>query len=123
MAINEELTERQDRAIAALLSEPTIKAAAEKARVGERTLHTWLLEPAFDGAYRKARREAVRQAIARLQQTSSDAVQVLISIMNDTTKHPSSRIAAASKVLDLAIRAIEIDDLEARIAALESRGA
>ena len=33
----------------------------------------------------------------------------------------SSRVAAASKILEVAIKAVELEDLEARIAALEQQ--
>jgi hypothetical protein len=33
---------------------------------------------------------------------------------------PSSRVAAASKLLDLALRAVEVEELEARLTALEA---
>ena len=115
-----ELTDKQERAIIALLNQPTITAAADAADIGLRTLHTWLAEPAFSDAYRTARREATQQAIARLQQVSSDAVQVLADIMNDTSAPKTVRVSAASKVLDTAIKSVELDDLAARIAALEA---
>jgi DNA-binding MarR family transcriptional regulator len=44
MAKDGSLTTRQRRAIAALLTNPTIGEAAEAARVGERTLHRWLAD-------------------------------------------------------------------------------
>ena len=34
------LSPKQDKALVALLTEPTISAAAKKAGIGERTLHT-----------------------------------------------------------------------------------
>jgi len=81
-----ELTHKQDKAISALLSEPTIGAAAAKIGIGESTLHTWLADSDFSEAYRAARREATQQAIARLQQQSSAAAGVLVDLMNDTSK-------------------------------------
>jgi hypothetical protein len=118
---NGELTAKQHKVLAALLTEPTVAAAAQKVGVGERTVHTWLSEPAFEAAYRAARREAVGQAIARLQQVSTAAVTVLVRVMASEKTPPSTRGAAAKIVLDTAIRAVELDDLQARIAALEAR--
>lgn len=117
------LTPKQHKAIAALLAEPTIKAAAEALGVGERTLHTWLSEPAFDRAYRTARREAVRQAVARLQQSASRAAEALDTIVGNRFERAHVRVAAARAILDLAIKAVELEDLEARITALEERNA
>jgi hypothetical protein len=114
-----ELSAKQEKCIAALLSEPTIAAAANAIRVSERVVHNWLHEPAFADVYRSARREAVRQAIARLQHASTDAVNVLCGVMADTGAPPSTRIAAARTVLEHAIHGVELDDLAARLDALE----
>ena len=58
-------------------------------------------------------------AIARLQQASLSAVDVLMSVMTDTEIPPSVRLSAAKAVLDTSFRAAEIEDLEFRIAMLE----
>ena len=118
---NDHLTPKQQKALAALLSEPTIEKAAAKVGVGERTLHTWLHEPAFAAAYRAARREAVSQAVARLQQVSTHAVTVLVNVMANTSTPPATRVAAAKTVLEMAIKAVELEDLAARLDALEQR--
>ena len=117
----DQLTPKQHKTIAALLSEPTIEKAAAKVGVGERTLHTWLHEPAFAAAYRAARREAVSQAVARLQQVSTHAVTVLVNVMANTSTPPATRVAAAKTVLEMAIKAVELEDLAARLDALEQR--
>ena len=70
------LSRKMGQAIAALLSEATIAAAAARVGVGEVTLWRWLQRQDFQAAFRAARREAVAQAIARLQQACSEAVQM-----------------------------------------------
>ena len=65
---------KQEEAIAALLSQRNVEEAARLAGVGVRTLYRWMKEPAFDTAYREAKRAAFSQAIARLHQMSSAAV-------------------------------------------------
>lgn len=114
------LTPKQHKAIAALLGEPTIKAAAEKLGIGERTLHTWLGEPAFEAAYRAARRDAVRQAVAQLQRSAGSAAATLASIAENKAERGHVRVQAARAVLELAIRAVELEDLDARLRALEA---
>jgi hypothetical protein len=117
---DESLNARQLDAVSALLSAPTIGKAAERAGVPVRTLYSWLHDDvAFIALYQEARRQAVQQAIAQLQKHSSDAVSVLVSIMKSSKKPAAARIAAASKVLDLAIKGVELEDLAARLAALE----
>lgn len=119
MADIDALTAKQHKAIAALLTEATMGAAAKKAGVGERTLYTWLSEPAFDSAYRTARRKAVQQAIGRLQQVSTAAVSVLVRVMANDQTAAGTRVLAAKTVLEFAIKAVELEDFEERLAALE----
>jgi len=116
------ISAKQEKLIAALMVTATVQAAAKTAGVSETTAHRWLREDAnFDTAYRAARKNAVGQAIARLQQTSGAAVQVLLTIALDKAAPTSSRVAAASKVLDMAIKAVELESLEDRLRALEQQ--
>jgi hypothetical protein len=115
----EKLSRKKDQAVMALITEPTIKAAAQKVGITTPTLHKWLKLSEFKAAYREARREAVTVAIARLQQAAAEAVEALRAIMNDTSKPASARVSAARSILELAIKAIEIEDLEVRIEELE----
>ena len=116
------LSAKQHTAIVALLTSATIQGAAQEAGISERQIHRWLAnDPAFDAAYRRARWRATQQAIARLQQVSSAAVTVLISIAADKQQPASSRVAAASKLLDVALKSVEIEELEARLTALEAK--
>src|SRR3712207_4541286 len=99
------LRAKQEKAIAALLATATITDAAQRAGVGETTLYRWLQAPAFAAASRQARREAVQQAIARVQQVSGAAVVVLENTMAARSPPASVKVQAASKLLDLALRA------------------
>jgi transposase-like protein len=115
------LTRKQDETIAVLLAVPTIAEAARQVGVGERTLFRWLhTDSAFQAAYREARRVAVQQAIARIQHATSTAVTTLEAVMRDSDKPSSSRVSAAKGMLELALKAIEFDDLEARVSAMEA---
>ena len=119
-----DLTRPQEAAILALLSEPSIAAAADKAGVSERTLHRWLKEePRFMAEYRRARREAFAQAIGLTQRSATAAVGTLLRVMHDTKATWSSRVSAATQVLRFAREAIELDDLAARVETLEGRAA
>ena len=107
----------EDRALAALLSEPTIAQAATKAAVSESTLLRWLAEPSFKARYRDARRQVVELAVTGLQQAIGDAVAALGR--NLKCGVPASEIAAARTILDLAVKGIELVDLAERVEALE----
>jgi hypothetical protein len=107
----------------ALLSDPGLTGAAKAAGVGKATLWRWMQQPAFREAYRRARREAVEQARARLQQASGEAVEALREVMNDQEAPHASRVSAARTVLDMAMQATSEEEIEKRLAALEARAA
>jgi hypothetical protein len=109
-------------AIAALLSHRSVEEAAKATGIGTQTLLRWMKIPEFDAAYREARRDTFRQSLARLQQASTAAVSTLLKIMVDPAAPHSVRLRAADSVLDHAKHAIEIEDVEVRVAALEQAG-
>jgi hypothetical protein len=118
----ERVTPKQEALIAALLTAPTIQDAARTASVAERTAHRWLHEDdAFKAVYLSARRHALRQATARLACASSGAVSVLLQIAGDKCAPAYARVTASRTILEFAYRAEELEDLAARIAALEER--
>ena len=115
------LSAKQEAAIVALLSEQTIRAAAARIEVTERTLYRWLREPEFAAAFRADRREAYGQAIGTLQRFAPYAVNTLGKVMSDPSASHASRVSAATAVLRLGRKAIELDDLHGRIESLEQR--
>jgi hypothetical protein len=110
---------KQEEAIAALLSHKHIPDAATAVGVSAKTLLRWLKEPEFDAAYREAKRGAFSQAIARLHQMSSAAVTTLGKVMVDLSTPPATKVRAADSILNHTIKAIENEDIETRVAALE----
>ena len=76
-------------------------------------------EPAFDAEYRRAKRAAYGQAVARLQQGTSAAATTLLKTMIDASTPASVKVRAAEAIFNHAAKAIEIEDIEARVAELE----
>ena len=114
------LSASQEKAIVGLLSQTSMAKAAGEAQVGERTLYRWLREPAFSRAYRDARREAFGQAIALTQKYAPLAVATLAKVMADPAAPWTAKVSAASTILRFGREGIELDDLAARLDALES---
>lgn len=114
------LPAKQELALQAVISQPTLKEAALAAGVSETTLWRYMQDEAFARRLREARRDAVTHAVIRLQRASSDAVTVLRDLMMKEDVPPSARIAAARTVLDYSIRAVEIDELRRRIEEFEA---
>ena len=117
------ISRKQDTAIGALLSRPTISAAAESVGIGESTLRRWLKDRDFLAAYRAARREAVSQAVGHLQGACSVAVLALTDISQDVSCPASDRVSAARTVLELALKGVELEDLAVRVEELELQAA
>lgn len=112
-----ELTRRQRRALAGLLSEPSIRAAAVRSKIAERTLYRWLTEPVFRATYRTLSRRLLEDSIGRLRATAGEAVETLQRMLkaeSDTVK-----VSAARAILDTAVK-VDVDDLAARIETLEA---
>ena len=99
----QKFTRKQEVLIAALLTEPTCEAAAQKAGVAPSTLYRWLQLPVFRAAYDRARQEPLKSTISHLQLGTRPASEVLLHIALHG-KRESDRIRAASIILDLAMR-------------------
>jgi transposase-like protein len=110
---------KKEEAIAALLTQRNIEEAAKAAGIGANTLLRWLKVPEFQAAYRDARRAAFGQSIARLQQGTSAAAATLLKTMIDANTPASVKVRAAEAIFNHAAKTIEIEDIEARVAALE----
>jgi hypothetical protein len=110
---------RRERAVLAILENPSIDKAAETVGVHPSTLWRWLKEPEFQQELRQARQQCFWQATNGLQRVAPAAVTVLYRVMADTDAPPSSRVQAAKGVLDQCRKSIEADDLVQRVEALE----
>jgi hypothetical protein len=113
------LTPKQEQAILALMSEPTVTRAAELVQVDPRTIYRWLEDPTFASAFRRTRREAFAQAMAATQKYAGLAVNSLAKVMTDSNANPQARMAAASALLKFSRESLEIDSLVERIEQLE----
>lgn len=116
-----ELEPKQQQAIIALLTQPTITGAAESIGINPKTLHEWLKQPDFREAYAEARDQTMDQAITRLQQAISKAIDTLIAIMGSDLAKDAARVTAARTILDMAFKAYELEQIAERLTKLEAR--
>jgi hypothetical protein len=110
---------KKEEAIIALLIQRNVDEAAKSIGISTQTLVRWMKLPEFQTSYREARRDAYGQSIARLQQATTAAVSTLLKVMVDTNTPASTRVRAADSVLNHATKAIETEDIDVRVAALE----
>ena len=117
MAING-VTPRQKKAIAALLSESNVKAAAVAAGVGERTLSRWLSEDSkFNNALSVAEGRLIEDAGRLLLRGQVTALRVLDRLMVDGSE--SNQRLAAVAWLDNCMKIRELKSIEDRLSRLE----
>jgi hypothetical protein len=117
---NSDLSPRQEKAILALLTHQTLEEAAQASGISRTTMFRWLQDKDFHAGYMRARRESVRQAIGRLQSKTSEAVNVLVEIMNNSDTSPFARVGAAKAIIEYSIKAVEVEDLAQRVEELEA---
>jgi hypothetical protein len=110
---------KKEEAIAALLTARNIEEAAKSVGIAPNTLLNWMKVPEFQAAYREARRAAYSQAVAKLQQGTTAAATTLLKVMLDQGTPASVRVRAAECVMTHSAKAIEIEDIEARVSELE----
>src|SRR5215472_5094243 len=110
---------KKEEAIIALLTQRNVEEAARSIGISTATLMRWQKLPEFRTAFREARREAFGQSIARLHQMSSAAVSTLGKVMVDAGTPPSVRVRAAEAIITHGAKAIELEDIDARVSELE----
>jgi hypothetical protein len=115
-----QFSHKMEDAVMALLMQRNVEESARTVGISTATLMRWMKEPEFQKAYRDARRAAVGQATARLQQATSAAATTLMKIMIDPATPASVRVRAAEAIFNHSAKAIEIEDIEVRVSALEA---
>jgi len=116
-----ELNANQKRALTALLSSPSIRAAAVVCKLSERTLYGYLQTPAFQTELR-ARQDAVLLSVtAGLSGLSGSAVEVLQGVLSDPETSASVRVRASLGWLSELRRGLELEALAERVSQLEEQ--
>ena len=110
---------KMEAAVAALLTARNLEEAAKSVGIAPNTLLNWMKVPEFQAEYREARRVAYSQAVARLQQGATAAATTLLKVMVDQSTPASVKVRAAECVMNHSSKAIEIEDVAARVEELE----
>ena len=100
------------------MSNSTVEAAAKVVGIGNVTAWKWRKDPAFVEQYREATREAMHQAAALLQGAAREAVETLRAILSKAESE-AARVSAARTILEMAIKAADLEDVQHRLDALE----
>ena len=104
------LNARQQAAIEALLVEPTISQAAEKAGLSRHWVQLQLSQnPTFRAAYREARLQALQHGIAMVTRYTPLAVQTLAKVASDEKAPYATRVAASAHLLNFGRQVGEVE--------------
>lgn len=102
------LTTKQIKFIDAMLTEPTIEKACQKAGVSRATGHKYLKVAAVKKTLRIKQDEMMDKTTQMLYLASSNAVSVLSDIMLDNKVNPFIRTQAAKAILEQSYKTHEI---------------
>ena len=105
--------------ISALLSCPTLEAAAQQCKLSIRQLYERRQNPDFVRKLTEAQTEALATTTRYLQKATGSAANVLVDIAESPGRAAQVRISAARAVLDMAAKYTEAVDVQARLEALE----
>jgi len=110
-------TAKKTAAVLALMTSPSIKAAAKAAGVSRATLFLWLKNESFRADLTRARAETFADAIGTLKAGTKEAAHVLMELLK--SKKEMTRFRASSAVLEMILRIHEGEEIEERLRRLE----
>lgn len=107
-----ELNQRQEKFLKAMLTCSSVEEACRKAEINRNTGYKYLKDETFMTEYRALRRDSMQQVTTRLQELSKKAVSALDEVLEHDESSPNAKVQAAKVILDIAYRALEIDDIQ-----------
>lgn len=110
---------RQDAAIAALVSNPTVREASKASGIPERTLWRYLGQEDFTKRLDEERSKLVSDATDRLKSKLAAATSAIAEVMEDKDAPPQTRVNAAKVILELSLKYSEMSDIIHRLDELE----
>ena len=115
----ENKNKRDEKIIAALICNPTRRAAAAALKISEAQLYARMHSPEFKQKYADARREVLEQSTAYLQGIVGDALLKMYEIMTDPDNAPTVQLQAAQAITRTQIAMTEQVDILVQLAELK----
>ena len=116
---NEKLSPRQIRVIPYLLVAPSIEEGCKLARISKAAVYEWLKDEVFRQELKRQRDEIIERALDSLKSNIAKAGETLVKHLDSERENISIR--AAESIIEFAQKALEHEELERRIEALEAR--
>jgi len=118
MAIDDTLTPKQRKVIAAILTNFTHQAAAAAAGISDRQLYRYLEDPVFRAELKRAEDDLFQAAGKRLTAGLTAALDALAALIDGAQSEAVKR-AAAAEWLNQSFRIQELRNLQERLDKLE----
>ena len=119
MSDNGRLTDKQRRVIPYLLTSPSTEEACRRARINKTTVYEWLKDEAFRQELKRQRDAVIERGLDSLKANIAKAGETLVKHLDSERENISIR--AAESIIEFAQKALEHEELEQRIEALETR--
>ncbi len=110
---------RREKVAMLLASGSTVRMASAKSGAGERTIYTWLKDPAFKAMVNDLRTRLTDRTLGILSRTAARSAVTLAKLLDDLDGNIQAR--AATAILDRLLAYREHADLLARLEELEAR--
>lgn len=114
------MTPKKQKALLALLENPTKEKAAAAAGITSKTLRAYLADPEFQAEYKKAFAGLVEDATRQAQQAIAPALSTLRDVVEDGGENAQARISAARSILEYSLKLTEQNDILSKLQELEA---
>ena len=102
-----------------MLVAPSIEEGCKRARISKAAVYEWLKDEAFRQELKRQRDEIIERALDSLKANIAKAGETLVKHLDSERENISIR--AAESIIEFAQKALEHEELEQRIEALETR--
>jgi len=104
-----------------LLQGQSVLSIAKALDVSSATVYRWVNSKEFQHEYSVQKAATLRRATNKLRRGMCKAIDQLVRFVEDETATPSIRLQAATKVIEFALRAVDTEDVLARLEELEAK--
>ena len=95
----------------------SIEEASRDSKIARSTIYGWLKQDSFKNKLEQERKKLFEEGLNALKAATTKAAQTLIKLLD--SKDRATRRLASKTIIDFAIRAVEMKELEERVSQLE----
>ena len=103
----------------ALTQTKDIAQASEYLGITRQAIYNRMRKPEFRQKLREERQSKFQVANTKLTDAMNDAIETLVTIMNDTETSAGIRVKASQTILDICLKSVEQMDILERISQIE----